>query len=84
VKAATPKLTRAGASYGSAGQPQARRGCRTKISKTTPCKVAWQSLAYAIPRRHFDTSGKSPVLFHHRADVALGLIVGFTRNAASS
>jgi hypothetical protein len=23
-----------------------------KISKTTPCKVAWRSLAYAIPRRH--------------------------------
>ena len=26
-----------------------------KISKTTPCKVAWRSLACAIPRRQFDT-----------------------------
>ena len=42
----------------------------TKISKTTPCKVAWWSLAWmlsATPRKHFDTSGKSAALFHHRA-----------------
>ncbi len=42
----------------------------TKISKTTPCKVAWWSLAWmlwATPRKHFDTSGKSLALFHHRA-----------------
>ena len=38
-----------------------------KISKTTPCKVARRSLACAIPRRHFDTSGKSPVILHHPA-----------------
>ena len=37
-----------------------------KISKTTPCKVAWWSPAWAIPQRHFDTSGKSPANFHHR------------------
>src|SRR3954469_5200191 len=38
-----------------------------KISKTTPCKVAWQSPAGAILRIPFDTSGKSPAIFHHRA-----------------
>jgi len=38
-----------------------------KISKTTPCKVEWRSPACAIPRRQFDSSGKSPVKFHHRA-----------------
>jgi hypothetical protein len=42
----------------------------TKISKTTPCKVAGRSLAgmlWAIPRKHSDTSGKSAALFHRRA-----------------
>src|SRR6266568_62844 len=38
-----------------------------KISKTTPCKVAWRPLACGVPRKHFDTSGKSPAIFHHRA-----------------
>src|SRR5712691_11825416 len=42
----------------------------TKISKTTPCKVAggrWHGCFERIPRKHFDTSGKSAALFHHRA-----------------
>ena len=42
----------------------------TKISKTTPCKVAWWSRPGCFgrsPRKHFDTSGKSVALFHHRA-----------------
>jgi len=51
--------------------PQARRkadpALAPKISKTTPCKVACQSPACAIPRKDFDTSGKSPAMFHHRA-----------------
>ena len=37
----------------------------TKIPKTTPCKVAWRSPGSAIPRKHFDTSGKSPARLHH-------------------
>jgi hypothetical protein len=42
----------------------------TKISKTTPCKVAWcrwHGCFERILRKHFDTSGKSGALFHHRA-----------------
>jgi hypothetical protein len=38
----------------------------SKISKTTPCKVAWQSLAGAISRKTFDTSGKSTALIYRR------------------
>src|ERR1700682_2537636 len=41
-----------------------------KISKTTPCKVAWcrwHGCFERILRKHFDTSGKSGALFHHRA-----------------
>ena len=44
-------------SSGPAGQPHGFRGSRIQNMKTTPCKVAWQSLACAIPRRQFDTSG---------------------------
>src|SRR5882724_8336090 len=42
----------------------------TKISKTTPCKVAWcrwHGCFERILRKHFDTSGKSAALLHHRA-----------------
>jgi hypothetical protein len=39
----------------------------TKIPKTTPCKVAARSMLWAIPREHFDTSGKSAALFHRRS-----------------
>src|SRR5882762_10480583 len=42
----------------------------TKISKTTPCKVAWcrwHRCFERILRKHFDTSGKSAALLHHRA-----------------
>ena len=42
----------------------------TKISKTTPCKVAWcrwHGCFELSLRKHFDTSGKSGALFHHRA-----------------
>src|SRR6266850_3157090 len=42
----------------------------TKISKTTPCKVAWcrwHGCFELSLRKHFDTSGKSVALFHHRA-----------------
>ena len=46
--------------------PVGRRPLASKISKTTPCKVARPSPAWAIPQRHFDTSGKSPANFHHR------------------
>ena len=38
-----------------------------KIPKTTPCKVARRSPACVIPRKHFDTSGKSPAIFHDSA-----------------
>jgi hypothetical protein len=67
-------------------QPQGRRGSRSKISKTTPCKVTGGSLAWMLyPRKHFDTSGKSAAPFHHRAICktahgaahrALGVITG--------
>jgi hypothetical protein len=71
VKAAAPKLTWAKAGAASRSGRQASRMAYAalvpKISKTTPCKVAWRSLACAIPRRQFDTSGKSPAIFHHRA-----------------
>src|SRR5712671_2938088 len=42
----------------------------TKISKTTPCKVAWcrwHGCFERILRKHFDTSGKSVALIHPRA-----------------
>jgi hypothetical protein len=46
-----------------------RFGSQPKISKTTPCKVAkWlpaQALS-VIPKKTFDTSGKSTALLHHR------------------
>jgi hypothetical protein len=32
----------------------------------------------------FDTSGKSPEIFHDHADVARGLIVGFTKKTPAS
>jgi hypothetical protein len=43
----------------------------TKISKTTPCKVAWCRWRGCFERSAttFDTSGKSAALFHHRAIV---------------
>ena len=50
--------------------PPTRFSLPTKISKTTPCKVAWWSRPGCFERsarKHFDTSGKSAALFHHRA-----------------
>jgi hypothetical protein len=43
----------------------------TKISKTTPCKVAWCRWRGCFERSAttFDASGKSAALFHHRAIV---------------
>jgi hypothetical protein len=61
------------ASYGSANhasQPQGRCGSRspTKISKTTPCTVAWRRWHGCFTRENILTRpGKSPALFHHRA-----------------
>jgi hypothetical protein len=49
--------------------PDLAAGEGPKISKTTPCKVARRSPASATARKHFDTSGKSPALLHHRAIV---------------
>src|SRR5947208_1701398 len=49
---------------------QARRSLPTKISKTTPCKVPdgrQHGCFWAVPPKHFDTSGKSAAQFHHRA-----------------
>jgi len=43
------------------------RGSRTQNIENNPMQSSWRSLAYAIPRKHFDTSGKSPAIFHHRA-----------------
>jgi hypothetical protein len=79
VAGAQRKRRRAGpASYasrptmmaGKVGRETAPLSLPTKISKTTPCKVASRSLAgmlRAIPRKHFDTSGKSAALFHPRS-----------------
>jgi len=57
----------AAASFGPAAMACA--GLGPQISKTTPCTVAlrsaWRSLADAIPRRQFDSSGKSLAIFHH-------------------
>ena len=49
-------------------RPQGRGGSEPKISKTTPCKDSKGSPALMLcPRKHFDTSGKSPALLQHRA-----------------
>ena len=77
------RLTRAKAatSDGSAGQPQGRRGSRSKNIENNPMQ---SSLAVAGLRdlaTTFDTSGKSPAIFYDRADDVRGPIVGFTKNA---
>jgi len=46
-----------------------RAKAATKMPKTTPCKVAGDRLHGCFERsreKHFDTSGKSAALFHHR------------------
>ena len=66
VYTAPPDRSRAIDRYAKSARFEAQSDERLK---TTPCKVAWWSLACAIPRKHFDTSGKSRALFHHRAIV---------------
>ena len=49
--------------------PQAGEGARGPRAwlDTTGLTRSWRSLASTIPRKHFDSSGKSPAIFHHCA-----------------
>jgi hypothetical protein len=65
AKAGRGSRRAAAASYGSAPP---RLPLPTKISKTTPCKdTSRRRRGCFSPQKHFDTSGKSPALMHHRA-----------------
>jgi hypothetical protein len=54
------------ASSGPASQPHGLRGYRTQNIENNPMQSRMAAATYAIPRRHFDTSGKSPAIIHHQ------------------